>query len=105
MRPKRWSFFEQTLGALPDPRRRQGLRVPLQTVVVTALMAMVCGCDDAEAMGLWGKANGEWLSKFVPLPHGAPTQDVFVSVFAALACIGHRNAGGSRRDSDSQEIS
>ena len=44
------TFFETTLGALPDPRRRQGQRYPLRTVVVTALMAMVCGCDDAEAM-------------------------------------------------------
>ena len=38
-------FFACTLGSLPDPRRRQGQRYPLQTVVVTALMAMVCGCD------------------------------------------------------------
>ena len=43
-------YFEQMLGELPDPRRRQGQRYPLQTVVVTALMAMVCGSDDAEAM-------------------------------------------------------
>ena len=35
------AFFEQALAALPDPRRRQGLRYPLRTVVVTALMAMV----------------------------------------------------------------
>ena len=77
-------FFEQTLAALPDPRRRQGVRYPLQTVVVTALMAMVCGCDDAEAMELWGKANAEWLDSMLPMPHGTPSQDVFLSVFAAL---------------------
>ena len=36
-------FFERTLGALPDPRRLQGQRYPLRTVVVCALMAMVWG--------------------------------------------------------------
>ena len=78
------SFFEATLAALPEPRRRQGTRYPLRTVVVTALMAMVCGCDDAEAMGLWGRVNAEWLKQFLELPHGPPTQDVFLAVFGAL---------------------
>lgn len=77
-------FFEQTLFALPDPRRRQGVRYPLRTVVVIALMAMICGSDDAEAMEVWGTTNGPWLAGFLELPHGTPSQDVFLSVFAAL---------------------
>jgi hypothetical protein len=77
-------FFDRTLGALPDPRRRQGQRYPLPTVVVTALMAMVCGCDDAEAMQLWGEANEQWLARMLDMPHGPPTQDVFLAVFGAL---------------------
>jgi hypothetical protein len=48
-------YLEVALRALPDPRRRQGKRYPLRTVVVVALMAMVCGCDDAEAMELWAR--------------------------------------------------
>jgi len=77
-------FFEQALGALPEPRRRQGIRYPLRTVVVTALMAMVCGCDDAEAMQAWGEAHAEWLAGFLDMPHGPPTQDVYLAVFGAL---------------------
>jgi predicted transposase YbfD/YdcC len=78
------AFFAGTLGALPDPRRAQGVRYPLRTVVVTALMAMVCGSDDAEAMEWWGKTQAEWLAGFLDLPHGAPTQDVYLAVFGAL---------------------
>jgi hypothetical protein len=78
-------FFLGVLAALSDPRRRQGLRYPLQTVVVTALMAMVCGCDDAQAMQAWGEANREWLESFLEMPHGPPTQDVFWAVFGALS--------------------
>ena len=72
------------LAALPDPRRPQGVRYPLASVVVIGLMAMVCGCDDAEAMESWGEANEAWLGGFLELRHGAPTQDVYSSVFAAL---------------------
>lgn len=77
-------FFDRLVARLPDPRRAQGRRYPLRAVVVIGLMAMVCGCDDAEAMEAWGTANETWLSGFLPLPHGVPTQDVFLSVFGAL---------------------
>jgi hypothetical protein len=77
-------FFEQALRALPDPRRRQGLRYPLITVVVTALMAMISGCDDAEAMSDWGLENQYWLKDFLEMPYGVPTQDVYLYVFGLL---------------------
>lgn len=77
--------FEEALRGLGDPRRGQGRRYPLRTVIVTALMSMVCGCDDAESMEVWGDANEQWLSTFLEMPHGNPTQDVFLSVFGALS--------------------
>ena len=78
-------LFRGALDAVPDPRRPQGVRYPLETVVVIALMAMVCGCDDAEAMQAWGEANAEWLEGLLETPHGPPTQDVFLAVFGALS--------------------
>jgi predicted transposase YbfD/YdcC len=78
------AFFEATLAPLPDPRTAQGQRYPLRAVIVIALMAMVCGCDDAQAMEYWGEANTAWLAGFLDMPHGPPTQDVFLRVFAAL---------------------
>lgn len=78
------AYFEGALEPLPDARRGQGKRYPLRTVIVTALMATVCGCDDAEAMELWGDANAAWLASFLEMPHGPPTQDVFLRVFATL---------------------
>lgn len=77
-------FFREALSSLGDPRRAQGIRYPLTSVVVIALMAMVCGADNAEDMGDWGEANVRWLEGILELPHGPPTQDVFLSVFAAL---------------------
>jgi len=76
--------FKRVVSDLPDPRRRQGKRYSLESVVIIALMATVRGCDDAQMMQLWGMANRAWLSRFLKLPHGPPTQDVFLNVFAAL---------------------
>jgi len=78
------AFFQEALRSLPDPRRRQGIRYPLESVVVIALMAMVCGADNADDMESWGESNAEWLEGMLPLPHGTPTQDVFLAVFGAI---------------------
>lgn len=78
------AFFNAALASLPDPRRPQGVRYPFITVIVSALMGMVCGCDDAEALELWSKGNADWLGGFLELPHGPPTQDVYLAVFGAL---------------------
>lgn len=77
-------FFTQVLANLPEPRRKQGIRYPLQTVVITALMAMICSADDAEGMEFWGQQNEHWLKEILDLPYGAPTQDVYLRVFAVL---------------------
>lgn len=78
------AFFMAQLSSMKDARRGQGMRYPFVTVIVIALMGMVCGCDDAEALQLWGEANEPWLSGFLEMPHGAPTQDVYLAVFGAL---------------------
>lgn len=78
------AFFNSVLAQLPDPRRPQGIRYPLSAVVATALMAIVCGCDDAEAIEEWAYVHQQWLHSFLPMPHGSPTQDVYLAVFAAL---------------------
>lgn len=83
--------FERVLHELRDPRRRQGQPYSLRVVVVTALMAMVCGADDAEAMQDWSEANSEWLAGLFDLPPGVPTQDVY------LAEIRGPRPGGVRR--------
>jgi hypothetical protein len=35
-------------------------------------------------MELWGEANADWLAGFLGLPHGIPSQDVALSVFASI---------------------
>jgi hypothetical protein len=41
-----------------------------------ALLKMVCGADAAHSLEVWRENHEEWLSEFLDLPHGVPTQDV-----------------------------
>ena len=79
-----WEAFDGALRLLRDPRRPQGVRYPLRSVVLVALMAFICDCNDAEAVEDWAEDNEEWLCTFLELPHGVPSQDVFLAVFARL---------------------
>lgn len=77
--------FMDSVSILTDPRRAQGQRYSLPLVVTSALMATVCGADDAEAMALWAEQNASWLESFFELSaSGTPSQDVYLRVLAAL---------------------
>lgn len=80
------------LFVVVDPRARRGVRHPLITVLTIAILGCICGCDNAEALEDWGHKEARWLRELVPLPHGAPGQDVFLRVFAAIDPIVFRGA-------------
>jgi predicted transposase YbfD/YdcC len=74
----------RSLMVVADPRMRRGKRYPLLDVLAIAVLGCMCGCDDAEALEDWAGKERQWLSKFLQLPHGPPTQDVFLRVLAAI---------------------
>lgn len=74
----------KALSLVKDPRKPRGVRHSLLNVLVIAVLGCVCGCDDAEALEDWGKKERRWLSGFLDLTHGVPSQDVFLRVLAAV---------------------
>ena len=72
------------LRLVREPRDERGRRHQLADVLFIALVAMVAGADDAEAMESFGVANEAWLCQFMALSHGIPSQDTFLRVFALL---------------------
>jgi len=69
------------LKKLRDSRRRRGRRYVFVEVILMALMAMVCGCDDAEEISDWVELHSEWLRLWFDLEHGNPSQDTVLRVF------------------------
>lgn len=75
-----FAFFE----TVPEPRVERTRRHPLMSILVIALLTMICvgeGWDDMEAFGL---AKEAWLRTFLDLPFGIPSEDTFRRVLSAL---------------------
>ena len=74
------------LGTLPDPRRRQGLRYPLPSIVGLLLLAAMHGETSVRGMWLWGCAR--WDALWLPLgfwtPHRPPTLTTVWGLLARL---------------------
>lgn len=70
--------------ALSDPRSPLGKRHKLLDIIVIALCGAICGVDNAEELQEFGEAKEKWFRTFLELPHGIPSQDTFLRVFAAL---------------------
>lgn len=69
---------------LPDPRDPRGVRHPVTSLVVISLLAVICGANTYSAIREYAVSNLEWLGTFLPLPHGAPSQDTFERLFQLL---------------------
>ena len=69
---------------IPDLWEDWGLRHSLVDVLFIAIVAMISGADDAEAMEDFGEAHEEWFRGFLELRHGIQSQDTYLHIFAIL---------------------
>jgi predicted transposase YbfD/YdcC len=70
---------------LKDPRRRHGRKHLLIDIIVIAICAVICGCDDWQQIATFGRERRDWLKRFLDLPNGIPSHDTFERVFDQLA--------------------
>ena len=84
----------QHFSQLEDPRSSINRQHPLTSVVVIAIMAILAGANGPTAIARWAKIKQAFLERWLPLPHGIPSKDVFRRVLMALnpqafqACFG-----------------
>src|SRR6187200_2755324 len=76
--------IEQHFGTLVDPRQAMNQEHLFLEILVVAICAIIAGADDWEAVADFGRANLEWFSRFLSLPHGIPSHDTFWRVFRLL---------------------
>lgn len=69
--------------SLPDPRAHNILH-PLPSLLLIAIMAIVCGAPDWQSVSQWARAKLKWLITFLDLPHGVPSHDTFCRLFVRL---------------------
>jgi predicted transposase YbfD/YdcC len=71
------------IETIDDPRA-DNARHYLSSILILAMLAVMCGLDDYPGVVEYALDEQEWLKTFVPLPHGIPSVSTFRRVFAAL---------------------
>lgn len=69
---------------LQDPRRVERCDHLLVDILVIAILAVICGANDCEALAEFGQARADWLRTFLALPNGIPSHDTFNRVLTLL---------------------
>lgn len=69
------------LSIIPDERQIAKVHHPLITILFTAIVATIAGCNDWEDMEDFVSEKQEWFEKYVEFPHGIPSHDTYERVF------------------------
>ena len=69
---------------IEDTRSIHGRRHNLFVVIIMAICAVLCGANSFESIADFADAKIDWFKQFFDLPHGAPSADTFIRVFALI---------------------
>lgn len=74
------SYFNE----IKDPRVNRTKKHLLKDILVIAILAVIAGAEGWEDIENYGYAKEQWLSEFLELPHGIPSDDTFRRVFERI---------------------
>lgn len=69
---------------IEDTRDPCGRRHDLHIVIVIAVCAVLCGVNSFEGIADFAECRLKWFQKFFEMPHGHPSADTFIRVFAII---------------------
>lgn len=82
--PEGFSSLLKSLSIVEDPRCERGRLHQLIDVLAIIVLAVLCGCENAEDIEEWGEKEEAWLRTFLTLRHGIPSQDTYLRVLSAM---------------------
>jgi predicted transposase YbfD/YdcC len=74
------SYFSE----IKDPRVTRTKKHLLKDILVIAILAVIAGAEGWEDIENYGISKQEWLTEFLDLPNGIPSDDTFCRVFERL---------------------
>ena len=70
--------------SLEDPRSEINRKHELLDIIVIAIIAVICGANDRQAVAFFAQGKEAWLKTFLELPNGIPSHDTFWRLFRRL---------------------
>ena len=77
------AVFTEHLSEVKDPRSDNERHLFLDIIVI-AICAVICAADTWADIELFGTSNDDWFKQFLKLPHGIPSRNAFLRLFARL---------------------
>ena len=69
---------------IKDPRVKRTKKHLLKDILVIAILAVIAGSEGWEDIENYAQSKQQWLSEFLELPNGIPSDDTFRRVFERL---------------------
>lgn len=82
--PKGVPAITRHFAPLRDPRVVGRSSYPLETVLVIALLGVMCGAEGYEDLATFAASKASWLATFLEMPGRPPKEKVFRRVFEAI---------------------
>ena len=76
--------LQEAFSQVNDHRRGPAVRHDLKEMIIMAICAVLCGCDDWVDVADWCEEEEDWLKTFLVLTKGTPSHDTFGEVFRIL---------------------
>ncbi len=73
-------------GQMPDFRRSHKQLYDLESILITGIIAVICGAETWNDMELYARSKEEFLRTFLELPNGIPSHDTYNRVFSTIDC-------------------
>jgi predicted transposase YbfD/YdcC len=75
----------ERVRTIADPRRQcRNLKHRLDDILVLGFCGTLGGCEDFTQIATWANLNLDFFRTFLTLPHGIPSHDTFLRVFALI---------------------
>lgn len=76
-------FFNYFI-TIHDSRQYEKVKHKLMDIIFIVVCATICNCNEWQEMEIWARAKEDWLSKFLDLPNGIPSQYTLARVFDVI---------------------
>ena len=76
--------FLELLAEVPEHRKGNAIKYSLRDVLFLAIFAILCGAETYTGMQTFSELHKEDLQKYLELPHGIPSHDVFGDILSRV---------------------
>ena len=74
----------ETVSVVSDPRDESYVKHKLSDVIMIVLFGVLAGANEWGEIEIFGKEKKSWLSKFLELRYGVPTDDTYRLVISKI---------------------